>query len=35
METGNVKEMLDALNEIKDTIDEWRTNGGMERDSIS
>ena len=30
METGNVKEMLDALNEIKDTIDEWRTNGEMD-----
>ena len=30
METGNVKAILDALNEIKDTIDEWRTNGEME-----
>ena len=30
METGNVKAMLDALNELKDTIDEWRTNGEME-----
>lgn len=30
METGNVKAMLDALNEIIDTIDEWRTNGEME-----
>ena len=30
METGNVKAILDALNEIKDMIDEWRTNGEME-----
>ena len=30
METGNVKAILDALNKIKDTIDEWRTNGEME-----
>ena len=30
METGNVKAMLDALNEIIDTIDEWHANGMME-----
>ena len=30
METGNVKAMLDALNEIIDKIDEWHANGMME-----
>ena len=30
METCNVKAILDALNEIKDMIDEWRTNGEMD-----